>query len=132
MGFVGASLGWLYGVLAIASVFITVGMGRLWHDRIKEPNRPYPDAYHAVLTFAGLHGLGGAIYWTIRCWDAVVNGIANTGSGVLFTALATILYAAGKIGLVHVSAMNSKPTVWRIFVAMTVAWSASLWWAALG
>lgn len=125
-------LGWLYGVLAIASTFIAAGMVRLWLDRIKETDIRKPDLYRRVLVFAGLHGAGGSIFWTIKAWDAVLNHRLNTGSFAALTVLATLLYAAGKIGLVYVSAMNSKPTVWRVFVFVAVAWSFVVWWGVAG
>ena len=50
----GTTLAWLYGVLAIASVFITAGMGKLWVERRMERDRPDPDVYLAVIGYAAL------------------------------------------------------------------------------
>lgn len=122
---------WLYGVLAIASFFITAGMYRMGRERLVERPRTVPfrrDMYLFVLIYAGLHGLGGAIFWTLRSWDALVNGEFNMGSVPSMLVLAAVLYAVGKGGLVFASSLNGKPFVWRLFLAFAALWSGVVWW----
>jgi hypothetical protein len=123
------TLAWLYGILAIASVFITAGMWKLWIERVREPMRPEPDMYYMILLYAGLHGLGGAIWWTIRGWDAVVNGRVNPGSAPWLVMASAILYTVGKGGMVYASSLNGKPTVWRVFVGVSALWSVVVWYS---
>lgn len=129
------TLAWLYGILSIASWFICAGMYRLWMDRMaerRERHIPWPDRYLLVVMYAGLHGLGGAIWWTLRAWDAVVNERLNIGTAPYLIVIAAILYAIGKAGLVFASAVNGKPFVWRAFVSVCVLWSALVWWEVIG
>lgn len=125
------ALSWLYGILSIASWFISVGMSRLWWERMAERRSrhiPWPDRYLLVVLYAGLHGFGGAIWWTLRAWDAVVNDRLNIGTAPWAIIFAAILYAIGKGGLVFASALNGKPAIWRIFLGVCLAWSGLLWW----
>lgn len=126
-----ATLAWLYGVLAIASVFITAGMVKLWVERRAERNRPTPDVYQAVIFYAGLHGLGGAVWWIVRGWDAVVNQRLNPGSFPFLVLAAAVLYTVGKGGMVYASSLNGKPGVWRAFVMLSAAWSVLVWWSVV-
>lgn len=122
-----ATLAWLYGILAIASVFITGGMYRIVRDRRAELSRPEPDILLLVAFYAGLHGFGGAIWWILRAWDAVVNHRLNTGSAPWLILAAALLYVVGKAGLVYASSLNSRPAVWRWFLAASVLWSVVVW-----
>ncbi len=137
-----SSLAWLYGVLAIASFFITCGMFKLgtdyWLEREREPlvgAPPPPPVQHdtllAVIVSAGLHGAGGTIWWSVRTWDAVMNGRINPGSAPLFILFAAALYAAGKIGLVYSSKLNGKQGVWYSFIAISLLWSVIVWWGVI-
>lgn len=123
------TLAWLYGVLAIASVFITAGMSKLYIERRRERDRPEPDVYQAVIFYAALHGLGGAIWWIIRGWDAIVNGRLNPGSFPMLVMFAAVLYTVGKCGLVYASSLNGKPAVWRSFALLAAGWSLLVWWS---
>lgn len=129
------TMAWLYGVLAIASIFITVAMARMGWERLCERQRrnstvplPRPDLYFMVVFFAGLHGLGGAIWWVLRAWDAVINGQLNAGSVPTLIVISALLYAVGKGGLVFASAVNGKPLIWRLFLGFCALWSALVWW----
>lgn len=129
------TLNWIYGLLAIASVFITAGMAKLFIEYKRETARmvsPTADEkYLAVLWYGGLHGLGGSIFWIIRSWDAVVNHRTSVSSAPWLILLALVLYLAGKAGLVYASSLNGKPNVWRGFLVFAVLWSAVVWWSLL-
>lgn len=128
------TLSWLYGILFIASVFITAAMWRMGHDRLKERRTRVvarPDRYLMVVVYAGLHGLGGAIWWSLRAWDAVANDRLNIGTAPTAIIIAAILYAVGKGGLVFSSAVNGKPMIWRTFLVACLAWSVLLWWEVI-
>lgn len=126
------TLSWLYGILSIASWFISFGMYKLWKERIVErranPTIGWPDRYLLLILYAGLHGFGGAIWWTLRAWDAIVNDRLNIGTLPYAILFAAILYAFGKCGLVFASALNGRRLVWRVFLGACALWSIGVWW----
>lgn len=126
-----ALLSWLYGILAIASIFITAAMWRMGRERLDEHEKRAvrrPDVYFLVIFYAGLHGLGGVGFWTYRTWDALWNGQMNAGSIPVLALVVAIVYAIGKSGLVFASSINGKPLIWRLFLGAGLLWSAFLWW----